>query len=305
MDSELLREREAFKKRAMAMPVVENKRAALSSSAGDGSARDDSHKKKTAALGALSQSAKAKLEMNKIKSLMGSGGGGGSSKYRFGVLAKIVRHMKNRHMEGMDHPLNLEEILDETNQLDASTKVRQWLANESLKNNPKLRSFPDGTYLFKPPYDITNKKGLIKLLRQHDLRGLGGIFLEDIQESLAKSDKFIRSLTEENKIIIINRSIDKKKVIFYHDHTSDFHVDEEFQKLWRSVAVDSLDDAKIDEYLEKQGIRSMQDLGLRRVATKHLRKKAARRKNRGPKDNDHLKDVLEDYNEMSVTKRDK
>ncbi|XP_059098941.1 transcription initiation factor IIE subunit beta-like [Tigriopus californicus] len=301
MDSELLREREAFKKRAMAMPVVENKRAALSS---DGAG--DSHKKKTSALGALSQSAKAKLEMNKMKSMMASsGGGGGSSKYRFGVLAKIVRHMKNRHMEGMDHPLNLEEILDETNQLDASTKVRQWLANESLKDNPKLRAFPDGTYLFKPPYDITNKKGLVKLLRQHDLRGLGGIFLEDIQESLAKSEKFIRQLTEENKIIIINRSIDKKKVIFHHDHNSDFHVDDEFQKLWRSVAVDSLDDAKIDEYLEKQGIRSMQDLGAKRVATKHLRKKAARRKNRGPKDNDHLKHVLEDYNEMSVTKRDK
>lgn len=30
-------------------------------------------------------------------------------------------------------------------------------------------------------------------------------------------------------------------------------VDEEFQKLWRSVAVDAMDDAKIDEYLEKQG----------------------------------------------------
>lgn len=30
-------------------------------------------------------------------------------------------------------------------------------------------------------------------------------------------------------------------------------VDEEFQKLWRSATVDAMDDAKIDEYLEKQG----------------------------------------------------
>jgi hypothetical protein len=29
-------------------------------------------------------------------------------------------------------------------------------------------------------------------------------------------------------------------------------VDEEFQKLWRSVAVESMDDQKIEEYLEKQ-----------------------------------------------------
>ena len=31
--------------------------------------------------------------------------------------------------------------------------------------------------------------------------------------------------------------------------------------LWRSVAVEGLDDAKIDEYLDKQGIKSMTDQG--------------------------------------------
>ncbi|KAJ9589224.1 hypothetical protein L9F63_027994 [Diploptera punctata] len=35
----------------------------------------------------------------------------GSSQYKFGVLAKIVKHMKSRHQEGDDHPLTLEEIL--------------------------------------------------------------------------------------------------------------------------------------------------------------------------------------------------
>lgn len=80
-------------------------------------------------------------------------------------------------------------------------------------------------------------------------------------------------------------------------------MDEDFQKLWRSVAVDSLDDVKIDEYLEKQGIRTMQDFGLRKaVARKVIRKKPGRRKFRAPRDNEHLKDVLEDYNEMTADK---
>lgn len=35
----------------------------------------------------------------------------------------------------------------------------------------------------------------------------------------------------------------------------------EFQKLWRSVPVDSIDEEKIDEYLKKQGISSMQETG--------------------------------------------
>lgn len=34
---------------------------------------------------------------------------------------------------------------------------------------------------------------------------------------------------------------------------NDTQVDEEFKKLWRSIPVDSMDDAKIEEYLEKQG----------------------------------------------------
>lgn len=37
----------------------------------------------------------------------------------------------------------------------------------------------------------------------------------------------------------------------------------DFQKLWRSVAVESIEDQKIEDYLEKQGIASMQDHGMK------------------------------------------
>jgi transcription initiation factor TFIIE subunit beta len=49
----------------------------------------------------------------------------GSSQYKFGVLAKIVKYMRSRHQDGDDHPLSLDEILDETNQLDVGSKVKQ------------------------------------------------------------------------------------------------------------------------------------------------------------------------------------
>ena len=39
----------------------------------------------------------------------------------------------------------------------------------------------------------------------------------------------------------------------------------ELQKLWRGVAVDGMDEGKIEEYLRKQGITSMQDAGLKKV----------------------------------------
>ena len=174
----------------------------------------------------------------------------GSSNYKFGVLAKIVRHLKARHQDGDDHPLSLEELLDETNQLDVGNKVKQWLLNEALIRNPKVEVTPEQKFLFKPPYKVRDKKSMLKLLKHHDLKGMGGILLEDIQESLPNCEKILRILN--NEIIYIQRPMDKKKILFYNDRTANLSIDEEFQKLWRAVAVESMDDQKIEEYLEKQ-----------------------------------------------------
>ena len=76
---------------------------------------------------------------------------------------------------GEDTPLTLEHILDETNQLDVGSKTKYWLETEALKNNPKLScsTGPSGltTYLFKPPFNIVNRKGLLKLLKQYHIKG--------------------------------------------------------------------------------------------------------------------------------------
>lgn len=76
--------------------------------------RDELFKKKPKL---SSVSSGPKLDMVNYKTMSGS------TQYKFGVLAKIVKHMKARHQEGDDHPLTLEEILDETNQLDVGSKV--------------------------------------------------------------------------------------------------------------------------------------------------------------------------------------
>ncbi|XP_053612209.1 transcription initiation factor IIE subunit beta isoform X2 [Plodia interpunctella] len=226
----------------------------------------------------------------------------GSSSYRFGVLARIVRHMRARHQDGDDHPLSLDEVLDETNQLDVGNKVKQWLQTEALQNNPKIECTHDGKYIFKPVYKIKDKKSLLRLLKQQDLKGLGGILLEDVQESLPHCERALKSLAQE--ILYITRPTDKKKILFYNDKTATLDVDEEFVKLWRATAVDAMDDAKIEEYLEKQGIKSMQDHGPRKpIAPK--RKKAAQRRRqfKKPRDNEHLADVLETYEDNTLTQK--
>ena len=64
--------------------------------------------------------------------------------------------------------------------------------------------------------------------------------------------------------------------------------------------MDGVDDAKIEEYLDKQGIRSMQDQGLKKLNMPKRKKGGGKRKNRAPKDNEHMKDILKDYDEMTA-----
>ena len=76
MNSELLREREAFKRKAMAVPVVESRPKESSSSSGPPPPK--SHKKpvkKAAELGAQSLSAQSKLDMAQMKQLGGQSSG--------------------------------------------------------------------------------------------------------------------------------------------------------------------------------------------------------------------------------------
>ncbi|EEB18098.1 transcription initiation factor IIE subunit beta, putative [Pediculus humanus corporis] len=284
MDPALLKERELFKKRALTTPTVETKKKSENSTPLSQS-KDDSKKSRP-----RPASSGPKLDATTYKTMTGS------SNYKFGVLAKIVRHLKARHQDGDDHPLSLEELLDETNQLDVGNKVKQWLLNEALIRNPKVEVTPEQKFLFKPPYKVRDKKSMLKLLKHHDLKGMGGILLEDIQESLPNCEKILRILN--NEIIYIQRPMDKKKILFYNDRTANLSIDEEFQKLWRAVAVESMDDQKIEEYLEKQGIKSMQDHNLKKLAAPIKRKKVAKKRTfKKPRDNEHLADVLQTYDD--------
>ncbi|EMP32946.1 Werner syndrome ATP-dependent helicase, partial [Chelonia mydas] len=183
----------------------------------------------------------------------------GGSGYKFGVLAKIVNYMK------------------------------------ALVSNPKIEVI-DGKYAFKPKYNLKDKKALLRLLDKHDQRGLGGILLEDIEEGLPNAQKAIKALGDQ--ITFITRP-DKKKILFYNDKSCQFTVDEEFQKLWRSIPVDSMDEEKIEEYLKRQGISSMQEAGPKKIAPIQRRKKpASQKKRRFKTHNDHLAGVLKDYSDV-------
>lgn len=288
MDPELLRERELFKKKALTTPTVEKKKKDA-----DSSSSKDENKKKFKPPAPTTSSSNSNSAILNYKTVSGN------SQFKFGILAKIVKYMKTRHQEGDDHPLTLDEILDETNQLFVTNNIKIWLETEALPNNVKIDLTPDKKFIFKPPLKIKDKKSLLRLLKQYDLKGQGGILLEEVQESLPHCEKVLKHL--QNEIIYITRPVDKKKVIFYNDKTANLNIDDEFQKLWRSVTVENMDDEKIEEYLEKQGIKSMQDHGIKKKIMPIKRKKPINRNRqyKKPRENEHLADVLENYDNMA------
>lgn len=285
MDPALLRERELFKKRALATPTIEKKKKDT-----DSSAKDEIKKKPKLSTPSFNTNSNSAILNYKTVS--------GNSQFKFGILAKIVKYMKTRHQEGDDHPLTLDEILDETNQLFVTNNIKTWLETEALPNNPKIELTLEKKFIFKPPLKIKDKKSLLRLLKQYDLKGQGGILLEEVQESLPHCEKVLKHL--QNEIVYITRPVDKKKVVFYNDKTANLNIDDDFQKLWRSVTVENMDDEKIEEYLEKQGIKSMQDHGIKKKVMPIKRKKPVNRnrQNRRPRENEHLAHVLENYDNM-------
>jgi transcription initiation factor TFIIE subunit beta len=93
---------------------------------------------------------------------------------------------------------------------------------EALQSNPKIEVTPEGKYLFKAVYKLKDGKSLLRLLKQQDLKGLGGILLDDVQESLPHCEKVLKKLA--NEVIYITRPVDKKKILFYNDKMANFTV---------------------------------------------------------------------------------
>ena len=288
MDPALLREREAFKKKALANPTVESRKRKEAES-------PDSVRKKSKRDG---PSSSKPTPVDRPDGLNYKLITKASLTENFTALTKIIRKMKERFRDGDGEALTLDELLEETNQLDLSQRHKNWLV-DALSNNVKVEPTQDGKFAFKPTFPkLRDSKSILRLLDEYDRKGKGGILLEEIEESLPRADKYISRLGDQ--ILIIVRPVDKKKVVFYNEKSLlPTKIDEEFQKLWRSVAVDSLDETKIEEYLEKQGLSTMQDLNSRKSLPIQKRKKVTSKKGKNfKKTNTHVSDILQDYSDQ-------
>lgn len=89
----------------------------------------------------------------------------------------------------------------------------------------------------------------------------------------------------------------KDRVFFYNDSENDLEINEEFVKLWRTANVEHLDEKKIEEYLQKHGFQTNKDLVSQKYGHGVPKRKGTKRKTNQKVHNQHLSDVLQDFDE--------
>lgn len=289
MDPALLKEFNAFKKKSLATPSVEAKKTP-SSTVSKPSSSKRKVKRKNELPAQLLQQAKKQAQQSQFNYKTHAPL---KSKSRFAILSSCVDHLKGNYQKRIFEGYTLDELLDITKNTDIKPHDKEWLF-VALRENPKM-GIDDGKYIFKPKYTLKDKKSLVKLLDKHDQKGHGGILLDDIREGLPNADDIIKAIAD--KVTFVTRSNDKKAVLFHYDPSMAVSVDEEFQKHWRSVAVEGLAEPDIEKYLSSSGITTMQ--GVAPKAQKAQKRRGGKRKRTGKLHNDHLQsDVLKDYSEV-------
>ncbi|KAK0421239.1 hypothetical protein QR680_015131 [Steinernema hermaphroditum] len=302
MNAELLKQRADFQKHAARNVAVQQKPTPGSSNSYTTYNSEDNKKKKKKKVHVSSDpqlNAKSLSDYQKSQGIaagpagIATGQSEGNAMH-FSLLAKIIDYMKRRHLEAKHWSLTLKEVLDELQLHDVNRKAEQWLI-ENLPGNRRLIFDEDGKFTFRPPYKVKNRATLLQLLQKFERDGKGGVLLSELSECMPNIEKHIQSLG--NQVISMQTQHNKRKdqVYFYNNSDTDYAIDDEFKQLWRSVSVDHLDEKKIEEYLQKHGIRTMKDLQPKRIQGGAPKRKAVKRKMNQKVHNEHLSDVLQDY----------
>lgn len=96
----------------------------------------------------------------------------------------------------------------------------------------------------------------------------------------------------------------KKKVLFHNDKSAveNIQIEKDIINYWRDVPVEGMDETKIDEYLEKQGIASIKDAIDNNKIQIQTHKRKSNKGRQSKKHNEHLGNLLNEYNPDLVRK---
>ena len=208
MDPSLRRDREAFKRRAIAATEKSQKyrEAAAAKSKPPVVPVSKPHKAKKKTHSSLTiTSTDNKQTLKEIKDAARQAYG---TNNRTRILKCVMDLLKMRYIDKEeDDELTFDGILNAIDLSDIRYEVRQWIRG-ALTSNTKVKFISEkDSFVFLPAlgHQVRCKKQLLMRLRQYDMQGLGGITMTDITEAIPKANKIVEVTTfPQDRILYYN-----------------------------------------------------------------------------------------------------
>ncbi|KAI8817458.1 uncharacterized protein EV422DRAFT_509032 [Fimicolochytrium jonesii] len=126
---------------------------------------------------------------------------------------------------------------------------------ELLKNNPKITYHDhDGTYQYKPKYNLRSKEDLLSLL--YTTRDSGGTELKELTDSWPGLLAAVHDLSASGDILVLTTKDAKPRILFHNAKEYNLTVSDEFKEYWHKVPMPK--EADLARELEKAGLKSME-----------------------------------------------
>jgi len=192
MDPSLRREKEAFKKRALAATEKSQKfREAAAKNRTPVEYVSKPQKSKRKGLSSQTGSSKDKT----LEEIKDAAKQAHRNENVHRVLKCIMDMLKMNYINKKDlDRMKFEEILCVIGLSDIRSDMRQWLRDALTSNTKVLFSREEDSFIFKPAlgHHVRGKKQLLTRLQDYDREGLGGITMTDICEAIPKPEKTVK-----------------------------------------------------------------------------------------------------------------
>ncbi|OJJ49127.1 hypothetical protein ASPZODRAFT_129530 [Penicilliopsis zonata CBS 506.65] len=205
------------------------------------------------------------------------------------------------HMKGKATPLKFSEILSYLSLRDkAHDQAYVQALRKILQAHEKVRYDPsgangEGTFRFRPPYDIYDSEQLLKHLQSQSTAA--GMNVRDLREGWAGVEETINELEKEGKLLVTrNKKDDHAKMVWANDPSLQQRFDDEFKQIWEKIKIP--DSQTVKEELEKAGITPTNKNKVVKARPKVEHKKVKKPRRSGKTTNTHMMGVLRDYSHL-------
>jgi transcription initiation factor TFIIE subunit beta len=220
----------------------------------------------------------------------------GTGSHIYTQLTYTITWLRNRMADGDDSWHSLKEIMDYLNVHDPTMKAQlQTLYRSRNPTNRIAYNQKDGTYRYKPIYDIRNANQLKGFLQNQ--KSAQGISVKDLKDGWPTVHNVLK-IMEGNKEVLIKRNLKDQvaKTVWGNDATLMHDMDPEFQNEWHKIQIppnpDDLRNALLAAGLKPSSAPRQAEA----KKTDKKRKKAVRRG--GKQTNAHMANILKDFSHM-------